>query len=137
MQKYNNKPLSKQPINSCFIIFENKFNRDATLNTFSQAQTQKPLCIKIKNLICRILNIQYNQFDYGKNSDSDVHNKVFMRKYIPLIVRSVPKPEFIIWQNLDFSNKGVGLLKKLSRWKAFIIVNIVAIALTYGLCYLF
>ena len=59
-----------------------------------------------------------NKFDYGKNKDNQIHSKVFMRKYIPLVVTEAPKPEFMIWQNLDFVSERLGFLKTASRYIA-------------------
>ena len=59
-----------------------------------------------------------------------------MRKYIPLEVNTVPKPEFMIWENLDFVKVKLGFVDKFNRYRAFVAVNVVNIALTYGLCHL-
>lgn len=58
-----------------------------------------------------IIDLEVNHFDYGKNKDTDIHSKVFINRYIPLRALAPPKPEFIIWQNLDFVNRRIGLAR--------------------------
>lgn len=113
MLRFWNKRLFKQaPINSVFIVYENKLSRNNCLETFNRAERDKPILKRIAHFFCMVFGMEFNKFDYGKHKDSDLHNKIFFKKYVPFHVRPAPKPEMILWQNLDFVNKPVDFVDK-------------------------
>ena len=112
-------------MNSCFIVFENKYARDECLESFEKAKRSAPCWTKLTSYFS-------GKLDYGPNTQSDLHNKVFLRKYIPLEVRSVPKPEFMLWENLDFVKRKMTVWEKLSGYRALLAVNLVNMALAFA-----
>jgi hypothetical protein len=129
LKTYNRRPFKQAPINSVFIVFENKINRDKCLEAFKTAEKDKPIVIKVCNFFCWLLGMDYNKFDYGKHRDSDTHNKVFWKKYVPFVVTPAPKPEFIIWQNLDFVNKPIGSKNKCKHFACSALVKVLLLVL--------
>lgn len=105
LQKYHHRPYSKMPINSVFVVFENKLHRDKCLFTFRMAEHARPFGLKVKNWFKSLIGLTVNEFDFGKNKDTDIHKKIFFKRYVPFKVQAPPKPEFILWQNLEFVNK--------------------------------
>lgn len=140
MLKVWNKRLFRQaPINSVFIVFENKLSRNNCIDTFIKGEKDKPVLKRIEQFLCRLFGLDYNKFDYGKHRDSDLHNKVFFKKYIPFHVSPAPKPEMILWQNLDFVNKPIDIEAKIkSRCTTFLtglILLVVMVGYQVGLMF--
>ena len=51
IKKYNDCSFEKSPINSCFIIFENKENRDKAIETFQEAYNQRDISVKAIHML--------------------------------------------------------------------------------------
>jgi hypothetical protein len=68
--------------------------------------------------------------------DNLLLNKTHIRQYIPLIVQEVPKPELIIWKNLDFVNKKLTIGQKVYKYGPLYLLLILVAALTCGHVYL-
>ena len=59
---------------------------------------QRPWVQRIKQKFGKL----ENEFDFGEKGEK---SRVFVRKYIPVLIKKVVKPELILWQNLDFVNQ--------------------------------
>ena len=79
--------------------------------------------------------ITLNPFNYGTQVGGELRAQTFVKREIPLIVRSVPKPELIIWENMDFVNKPLPATSWLIRsggfWLALLLLTTLSCMFTW------
>lgn len=71
-----------------------------------------------------------NPFNFGTRIPTDLLDCTFYQKEVPLIVKSAPKPELIIWENIDFVNKRLSCSQHCSRYGYTLLIIFFLFSLT-------